>query len=648
MVRQSEKQQRLRSDKRVHLDSDKAMQSLAARFEQQVLLHGERVAIKSKNHFLTYDQLNRTANRLARAILTASGAGNEPVALLFKQGSALITANLAVLKSGRPFVQIDYQLPRERALRLIEDAGAKLIITDAEHYPSACALARDDRTVINLKRLDRALLDGNLAVSVAPTAIAYINYTSGTTGEPKGVMSDHGSELHSIRVKAKALGITPEDRISLLRSNNVGATSDALLGLLNGAALCPLELKEAGLAGLGDWLNAHKITVFTCVASVFRHLVRNIAPDQKFPHVRLVHVGGEPLFQSDVELFKEHFADGCRMVNRLGISETKTATYFFIDKRSVSKDSVVPVGFPLDGYEIAVLDAHGQRLGPNRVGEIAVKSRYLALGYWRRPELTEAKFLKDWADAHARVYLSGDLGYLRADGCLVHVGRKDWQTKIRGHRVELAEVEIALLNISGVKQATVAARNQANGSARLIAYVVAHAKDRLTVSELRAALSDKLPTYMIPAAFVILERLPLTTSGKIDRRALPEPPRSRASLDVPFVAPRNDLEKVLAQLWCEVLDMDEVGCDDDFAALGGDSLLAARIVTRVNQLFPLAPPVKTLFTSPTVAQLATLVSAQEKSPGETQRVSSLILKVAAMSPQQIAAALQLDPQRTNG
>jgi acyl carrier protein len=365
--------------------------------------------------------------------------------------------------------------------------------------------------------------------------------------------------------------------------------------------------------------------------------------------VRLVHVGGEPLFQSDVELFKAHFGHSCRMVNRLGISETKTATYFFLDQSTVVGESTVPVGFPLDGYEIAVLDAQGQPLGANCVGEIAIKSRYLARGYWGRSELTKAKFLQVAGDSQARVYLSGDLGYLRADGCLVHVGRKDLQTKIRGHRVELAEVEIALLNIARVKQAAVTARHDANGNARLIAYVVPQTKAPLTASNLRAALKEKLPAYMVPSAFVILAHLPLTSSGKIDRRAFPEPPRSRASLDTPFVAPHGNLETVLAQLWCEVLALNEVGRDDDFAALGGDSLLAAQIVGRVNDLFSLAQPIKTLFATPTVAALARFIADQESFPGESDSAAQAVLKVAAMSAQEVAEALQENfDQRDDG
>ena len=622
-------------------------QSLTARFEQQVALHGARIALKSHNHALTYDQLNRAANRLGRAIMAGSPSVEEPVALLFNHGSALITANLAVLKTGRPFVQIDDKLPQARAARLIEDAGARSIVTDSDHG-YARELAGEDAIVVNLDALKDDLADSNLGLSIAPSAIAYINYTSGSTGEPKGVVSDHASELHSILVKAKALDIMPEDRISLLRSHNVGATSDALLGLLNGAALCLLELKEEGLAGLADWLIREQITVLTCVASVFRHALRNRDENAKFPRVRLVHLGGEALFQSDVELFKRHFADGCRLVNRLGISETKTASYFFIDKNDIVEEPVVPVGFALDGYEIAVLDEEGKPAAANAVGEIAVKSRHLASGYWRRPELTQAKFLPDPAGSDARMFLSGDLGYLRPDGCLVHVGRKDLQTKVRGHRIELAEVEIALLHIAGIEQAAVVARQRRDGSARLLAYVVLHAGTAMSVSQIRGALQEKLPSYMIPAAFVPLARLPMTSSGKIDRRGLPEPRHWRAALEVPYAAPRNELETVLARLWREVLQLAEVGSDDDFAALGGDSLLAIRIVAQVNQLFVLTQPLKTLFATPTVAQLAAWITAQEHSPGAAAEIARLMVEIEALSPEQIYLALGDDLPKQNG
>ncbi len=603
-------------------------------------LHGARLALKTLNQALTYDQLNRAANRLGRAILTGSPAGDEPIALLFKHGSALITANLAVLKTGRPFVQIDDKLPQARAARLIEDAGARAIVTDSEHYRCARELAGGDAIVVNLDTLKDDLADSNLGLAIAPSAIAYINYTSGSTGEPKGVMSDHGSELHSILVKAKALAITPSDRISLLRSHNVGATSDALLGLLNGAALCLLELKEEGLAGLADWLIGEQVTVFTCVASVFRHALRNLDRNATFPGVRLVHLGGEALFQSDIELFKQHFIDGCRLVNRLGISETKTASYFFIDKNSIVEEPVVPVGFALDGYEIAVLDEAGKPVAANIVGEIAVKSRFLASGYWRRPELTQAKFLTDPAGSDARIFLSGDLGYLRPDGCLVHAGRKDLQTKIRGHRVELAEVEIALLEIAGIEQAAVVARQQRDGSARLLAYVVlragtAHEREsnprRVARKIARLHDSRRVCSIGTPADDPQRQNRPAWVAG-----GAPFARRPRCSLCRAAEPTGDCLGAALVR---------GLAVGRNWAALTISSPLAAtrywptRIVARVNQMFALTQPLKTLFATPTVAQLAAWITAQERSPGAAAESARLMLEIDGMTPEQIYRAL---------
>ncbi len=444
---------------------------------------------------------------------------------------------------------------------------------------------------------------------------------------------------------SQGLRITPDDRVSLVRSNNVGATRDILLALLNGAALFPLDLHE-GLADLAQWLSAEAITVFTCVASVFRHAVDHLRDDvadaQRFSRLRIIHVGGEAIAKSDVESFKKYFSDDCRFVTRLGLSETETLTYYFIDKQTELVDERVPVGYPLEGNEILLLDDDGHELGVNQVGEIVVKSEYLAVGYWRRPELTRSKFLPAPEGGRKRIYLTGDLGYRRPDGCLVHVGRKDFQTKIRGHRVELSEVEMALLGIAGIKQAVALALGESAAGARLAAYVVAQDGQELTPSALRAALQKKLPSYMVPGAFVFLDRMPLTAAGKIDRRALPAPQRGRAQLNNPFNAPQNALEKVLAQLWCEILDLDELGVDDNFGELGGDSLLAAQVVARVNDWFSLAPPLKTLFETPTVAALAAYLSSREIAPNEAQRIAVAILKVAEMSPEEIAAALARD------
>jgi acyl-CoA synthetase (AMP-forming)/AMP-acid ligase II len=441
--------------------------------------------------------------------------------------------------------------------------------------------------------------------------------------------------------RINALKISCEDRISLLRSNNVGATRETFLALLSGATLVTLELREGGLGDLARWLVDERVTVFTCVATVFRHTVTSLRGVEKFPHIRLVHLGGEPLAKSDIEHFKKHFSDGCIFVSRFGMSETPTLCYNFVDKRSKFSGEKVPLGFPLEGNEILLLDDEGNDVGLDRVGEIAVRSRYLAQGYWRAEKLTKDKFCPDPQDSEKRVYRTGDLAYRLADGCLVHAGRKDFQTKIRGHRVELSEIEIALLRCGGVKQAAVIVRTDEKRGTRLFAYAALQKGRKLTARQLREFLKARLPSQMVPSVFVIMDSLPLTASGKINRRGLPFPGDLRAQLDNVYVEPNGALERALANLWTEVLGVGDIGVHDDFIQLGGDSLLGARVVAWVNDNFALLNPMKTLFETPTVTRLAAYLMEQEATPGQVEKIAEILLKVDAMSTDEIRDALDV-------
>jgi amino acid adenylation domain-containing protein len=606
-------------------------QSISDRFEQQARKYPQRLAVKTKNQRLTYDELNRISNRAAHAVLACCDKGDEPIALLFKQGTRLITASLGVLKAGKAYVSVDLSLPHSKATQILENVQARLILTEDDHVSLAHDLARDRSKILNLDDIDGTLPDENPGLSVLPDQIAYINYTSGSTGEPKGVVWNHRNELFGIRVKTNELHISPDDRVSLVRSNNVGANRDMFLALLNGAALFPFDLHEQGLAHLGDWLLEEEITVYTCVATIFRHSVQSLNRNRKFSSIRLIHIGGEPLSKTDVELYKKHFSDECIFVSRYSISETQAVSYYFIGKQTEITEERVPVGYPLEGNELLLLDDDGKEVGLNQVGEIAVTSPYLALGYWHDPVLTRSKFLPDPKGGNARTYLTGDLGYRLPDGCLVHMGRKDFQTKIRGHRVEVSEVEMALLDIPGIKRVAVVALEESDNERRLVAYVVAEEDESLTFTQIRQLLKKKLPDYMIPSSFMRLDTLPLTASGKLDRQALSPPEELQDRVANTIVGARTAVEAVLAKIWKEVMKISELGIHDDFSALGGDSLLAAQIVSRVNDIFPLKRPVTTLFAAPTVAGLAEFVSANETYPGQSDKIASILMKVGSSS-----------------
>jgi hypothetical protein len=256
---------------------------------------------------------------------------------------------------------------------------------------------------------------------------------------------------------------------------------------------------------------------------------------------------------------------------------------------------------------VLLLDGDGKAVGANQVGEIAVRSHYLSAGYWRRPDLTAAAFLADPEGGAARIFRTGDLGCMLPDGCLVHRGRKDSHVKIRGYSVELAEIEAALIELDGVKEAVVATKENRQGNQVLVAYVVPTEASPVPVGAFRKGLAEKLPDYMMPSAFIVLDRFPRIGPGKVNLRALPAPGTARPDLDVAFALPRTPVEEKIVEIWSQLLDVDQVGIHDHFLDLGGDSLLASRIISRVIEVFHIAVQLRILFDTPTVAHMAAVI-----------------------------------------
>ena len=450
--------------------------------------------------------------------------------------------------------------------------------------------------------IDARLSDADLGLPIPPDSAASITYTSGSTGQPKGVIHSHRSTLHR-RMAARRFRIGTDDRVAAVGS----AGTDNFRALLNGASSFPWNVKEEGFANLASWLREERITVYHSVPSVFRDFVATLTSADRFPDLRLIILRGETLYRRDVELYKTHLPAHCLLVNELGSTETRTIAQFVIDRDTEVTDSIVPVGHVLQDKTVLILDEDGREAEGGQVGEIAVRSRYLSPGYWRQPDLTRAKFLLDPSGGDERTYLTGDLGRVLGDGRLVHLGRKDSQVKIRAQRIELAEIDAALRHLPGVREAVVVAREDRPGDKRLVAYVVAAEPPGPTVTALRRALADTLPDHMIPPAFVTVNRLPLTPSGKVDRLRLPAPGRTRPRLDAPLVASRTPLEQALADIWRDALGLDAVGIRDSFLDLGGDSLLATQIVSRVRATLQVDLPLRALFESPTVEDMALVI-----------------------------------------
>ncbi|HEU5188161.1 MAG TPA: amino acid adenylation domain-containing protein [Methylomirabilota bacterium] len=576
--------------------------SLTARFAEQVARHPGRLALTMGAERLTYEALDQAANRVAHAVLDRLGGGNEPVVLLLPQSVGQVTAVLGALKAGAIYVPLDPTHPEARLADAIGDAEARLVLTLAAHAdlarraaPRAEVLALDARGALGA--------DTPPTVDVAPDAGAYIFYTSGSTGRPKGVVDTHRNVLHNIMRYTNTLHLCADDRLTLLQGPTFSGAVSSLFGaLLNGAAVFPFDVARDGGQRIAEWLAAEAITIYHSVPALFRLAAGSGRP---LPALRVVRLEGDRATPSDLALFRERFGPDCVLVNGLGATECGLVRQFFFAAREPVPEGVVPIGAPVEDMEVVLLDEGGRPVAAGETGEIAVRSAYLAMGYWKQPALTAARFVAEPGRPDTRLYRTGDLGRLRADGMLEMLGRRDGHSKVRGQRVEVAEVEAALLALSGVAEAVVLVREDEPGAARLVAYLVPQLTRTLNASELRRALAPRLPDVMVPSALIVLDRLPVDGNGKIDRRALPLPLAGRAeSGPTTRLAPRTPRENEIARVWAAVLGVDDVGVEDDFFDLGGNSLLAALVLARVRTAWDVDISLPAFIERPTVAGLA--------------------------------------------
>lgn len=591
--------------------------SIPRRFRKVYPIFSEKLALKSWEMALTYDEFNRKTNQIARLILDLGETLILPVGFLFGNGAYPVLSIFGILKAGGFYLPLDPSFPQERLEYTLEDSGAKILITNLENLPLARKIARKRLKILTLDQIPSEVPEEDLEVDVNPDAPVCLHYTSGSTGRPKGVLQIHRNVLHSAWVSVGQNRSTPEDRVALLHSPGFAASLLPIFGtLLTGGTLLPFDLKH-GLANLADWLREEKVTVFMGVPTLFRHLAQSLTGTEEFPDLRLITVGGEAVLKSDVELYKKYFSKHATMRHGIGGTEMGSFRYFMIDKDTEIPENIVPVGYPVPDKEVLILDDDGQPLPPNEVGEIVVKSRYLSGGYWRRPELTAARF-KDVAEEEGvRMYWTGDLGRMTEDGCLYHLGRKDFQVKIRGFRVELGEIESVLMQHPGISEAAVMVNELPGFEKRLIGYVVRD-KSHLAPSteELRIYLKKHLPDYMVPSVFITLEAMPQTATGKIDRLKLPRL-EEVLNLEKDYVPPRDEYERRLIQIWEELFEMTPIGIRNDFFQLGGHSLLAATLVTKIEETFSKRIDLARLTEAPTIEKLALVlrsVSEMERRP----------------------------------
>ncbi len=561
------------------------------------------VAVVFEKRNLTYAQLESRANQLAHH-LQGLGVGPEvPVAICMDRSLEMVVGILGILKAGGAYVPLDPEYPRERLAYVIEDVHAPVLLTQKslrERMPDlASAVVCVDSEWETIAR------HAENAPSINTTArnLAYVIYTSGSTGHPKGVMVEHGGLTNAISWIVETLGLSSSDRSMLKTPITFDAAGRELFPTLMAGGT--LIIAEPGghrdSRYLADTIRGERVSILHCVPSLLRLLVEEPAFDERLA-LRAVMCGGETLAPEIVTRFQSRSKG--KLYNVYGPTETIIDSTYWPCKRRDTL-SAIPIGRPIPNAKVYVLDDHLRLLPIGFAGTLYIGGVGLARGYIGRPDLTAEKFIPDPFSGAlgARIYKTGDLARYLPDGNIEFLGRSDDQVKIRGFRIELGEIAAALRQHPAVRDAVVLAQN-GHGEQRLVAYLAGDGDTRLTANELRGFLKDKLPEHMMPAVFVLLDALPLTANGKIDRRALPTPDGQRQELDEEFLASRTATEELLAEIWGRVLGVERVGIYDNFFHLGGHSLLATQVVSRIRETFQVEMPLRCMFEAPTVAGLA--------------------------------------------
>jgi amino acid adenylation domain-containing protein len=574
-------------------------------FEKQVEIGPNRPAIRSGTDEASYDQLNRLANRIANAIIDRLGTEQEPVAVAMVDNVSLLAAMTGVMKANKILVTLSPIDPPERRDQMVRRSEAPLLITEPKWVAKAGLPEIDGIEVLSLPDLEPGLSEENPGIEIDPDSYARLLFTSGSTGEPKGVLKSHW--VDALWARSEWARFTDQDRIAMLYAPSFAAAPSSITAaLLNGGTLCLFDIEGMGLHRLGSWIKDEGITYIGIVPSFLRRFLESTPEGITFPSVRMVTLGGEALLKGDVDLYKRYFSDDCVLLNVMAATETDVMTRFVVDKDTVIDEPVVPIGYPDEGVELVIVADDGTIAGPGEPGMLYVESPRLAPGYWHDPENTAAAFVPDPRGGEGVAYKTGDLAMIREDGILVYLGRGDARVKVRGYGVDMTEVQRALLAMPAIKEAAVIAKDTDGDDARLVAYLVVD-QDAPSFSreEIRAFLKDRLPAYAVPGMFVKLDHLPVTERGKVDTKALPDVDLIGPSHSNEPAPPRDDLETDLVQIWERVLKTRGVGVKDHFFDdLGGTSIqglqVFAELASRMER--DLAPT--TLLRAPTIEQLA--------------------------------------------
>lgn len=600
-------------------------QSIQELFSETAARYRDNPAIIYQDKQYSYGELEDRANTIANYLIDNGAQKGSLVGILAKDSFHFISSMIGILKAGCVFIPFDRQLPQRRLAAMVSLVAPQWFIIESRFWnilsrvtvdaaPQATVICVDGDAVTNGEQhLTPAVNYSNYFNPEKPSVesdaddMAYIYFTSGSTGQPKAIAGRLQGIDHFIKWELETLGVGEDVRVSRLLPISFDASlRDIFLPLCSGGVAIGPAPRDTVLQArkLVEWLEKYEINLIHCVPSLFRSIVNEVLTPERLPALKYILMAGEPLLPADVARWMDVFEDRVQLVNLYGPSETTMTKFVYFVQPADRERHSIPIGKPMDGAKAVLVNVKGRPSAPGMIGEIYIRTPYCSLGYFNQPELTRDAFIADpFGDNSGEiVYKTGDLARLLEDGNYEFLGRKDQQVKIRGIRVELGEIENLLRGHESVRDVAVIDRDDASGFKYLCAYVVF--EDEANSADLRDYLTSYLPEYMMPSAFVPMKELARTISGKLDRRALPVPGQSRAGLEETYIAPRNRVEELVAGIVADVLRIEQAGAFDNFFQLGGHSLLAMRLLTQVREVFGVEIPLRNLFEHPTVAGLA--------------------------------------------
>jgi amino acid adenylation domain-containing protein len=584
-------------------------------FEQQVARDPVAVAVVYKRRQLSYRELNQRANQVARYLRKRGVGPDILVGVCLERSLEMVIALFGVWKAGGAYIPLDPAYPRDRLSFMVNDTGMKVLLTDNKCrslFPSAW-----DNTV----RLDSdwpliAQEDaGNLAATAVPSNLAYVMYTSGSTGQPKGAMILHSGLVNYLCWAIETYAVEGMGSVPVHSSIAFDSTVASLYPPLLTGGQIELLPEDVGaqnlLAALRQVKNRSKVVLTSAHLEL---LNQQLSPEEMVGMTKVLVIAGETLPAERLSKWRD-FAPATRLFNEYGPTEATVGCCAYEVQAGDPRSGPVPIGRPIANAQLYVLDPELHPVPPGVMGELYIGGAGVGHGYLNKPELTSERFLNDPFSGRsgARLYKTGDLVRQRKDGVLEFLGRADHQVKVRGFRIELGEIEVTLAGHPGVQSCTVLAREDTPGNKQLVAYLVARESESVDAERLKKFLKQLLPDYMVPAYFVFLDFFPLTQNGKIDRKALPAPSYKDTPAAKEFHAPRTETEKRLAAIWMGLLNVESIGIHDNFFDLGGDSLLAIRVILQIREVFGVALSMHTFFPSATIAGLAKALQSHEES-----------------------------------